>query len=119
MTTKQIPVGANGEKATVNYLKQIGYSVVARNYHSRFGEVDIIARKDSFLCFVEVKARSKPSLAHGREYVTELKQQRIIKTAEVFIAKNRQYQDLQPRFDCAEVNFFDDTIDIKYFENAF
>lgn len=53
----QREVGAKKEEQAGEYLKSCGYELEAKNYHCRFGEIDIIAREGKYLCFVEVKYR--------------------------------------------------------------
>ena len=108
-------IGINGEKTAEKYLKNNKYKILDCNYHSRFGEIDIIAKKDNFIVFVEVKARNNNSLGEPREAVTYSKQNKIIKTAEFYILDKKI--DLQPRFDVIEV--FTDTDTVNHIENAF
>ena len=55
--------GKKGESLAACYLEKKGYTVVVRNYHSRYGEIDLICRKDGYLVFVEVKERKASSLS--------------------------------------------------------
>ena len=93
--------GKSGEDLAARYLESIGYEIVARNFHSRYGEIDIIAKNGEYIAYVEVKTRSIGSYGLPREAVTVQKQQKIIKTAYAFEAQH-QY-DLQPRFDVIEI----------------
>lgn len=93
--------GAEGEKQVVRYLKRHGYSVLETNFHSRFGEIDIIAENGEYLCFVEVKTRSEGSFGTPAEAVGFTKQTKILRTAEYWLMQNET--ELQPRFDVAEV----------------
>lgn len=54
--------GKLGEDITADYLCKNDFEVVARNYHSRYGEIDIIAKNSEFIAFVEVKARNEKHL---------------------------------------------------------
>lgn len=93
--------GAWGESQAARYLKKKGYRIVEKNFSCRFGEVDIIAQKGECLIFVEVKLRKDDSHGQAREFVTAQKQQRILRTAETYLAMT--LEELQPRFDVVEV----------------
>lgn len=93
--------GKSGEEYAANQLLQKGYTIVARNYHTRYGEIDIIAAKDDIFAFVEVKTRAKNYLASGLEAISFAKQRKIIKTAQLYLVE--QPTELQPRFDVYEI----------------
>lgn len=93
--------GAVGEEYTAVYLQKKGYSILKRNFHSRYGEIDIIAKNGKYLAFVEVKTREQGSLVNPLEAVTVSKQKKIIRTALLFLQKDPM--PLQPRFDAAAV----------------
>lgn len=111
---KKSGLGVDGENLAADYLKSHGYKIIARNFISRFGEIDIVATYKNYLCFMEVKTRkSKRNIASGYESISLSKQRKIILTANYFLITNRKYQNLQPRFDCIEVNIDDETGDVK------
>ena len=56
MTDKK-KLGDRGEDYTARYLEKQGFHIVERNWHSRYGEIDIIAENEEYLLFVEVKSR--------------------------------------------------------------
>ena len=85
-------VGLKAETRAVEYLKKHGYSIVDRNFHSRFGEIDIVAKKDDILHFFEVKY-SKTYDAIER--ITPRKLQKIIKTIDYYIYKKSIDVDFQ------------------------
>ena len=116
MTRREI--GNFGETVVCNYLTQQGYDIVKRNYCIRGGEIDIIAIKSDFICFVEVKTRKENSMVSGLEAVTRKKHLRIIRTAERYLLESQS--ELQPRFDVAEVILRNNTvISVQYIKSAF
>ena len=113
--------GMEGEKRVANFLRKNGFSIVKRNYHTRYGEIDIIAENERFILFVEVKTRKIDSMVSGIEAVDSFKQRRIMLTANDYIVKTQC--EKQPRFDIAQVTVFerkDGTVGykLKYIENA-
>lgn len=116
MDKKQI--GYFGEDAVCRSLEKRGYKILKRNFTIRGGEIDIIAEKDEFVVFVEVKTRKSDSVSTGAEAVTKSKQKLVAKTAAAFMALSGNL--LQPRFDVAEVVTENDKIiKINYITNAF
>ena len=93
--------GAWGEALAANYLQKKRYKVVATNYRSRFGEIDLIVSNRKYLVFVEVKLRKTDRFARAAEFVDRHKQDRIRTTAEIYLAEFPT--DLQPRFDVIEI----------------
>ena len=63
--------GTWGEAEVANYLRRRGYTLLAHGFHCRFGEIDLIARKDGVLCFVEVKTRTNLSCGLPPEVYAE------------------------------------------------
>lgn len=101
------------------YLREHGYEIVTANFRTRIGEIDLIAKKDKYMCFIEVKARSPESWYEPREAVDLVKQNKIIGTAKIF---DRAYtHKLNHRFDVCEVILDKDfkPISLNYIENAF
>lgn len=94
-------LGAWGEAEAAEYLRKKRYQILACGYHSRFGEIDLIARKGNFLVFVEVKLRKTAAFAAAREYVDRRKQDKIRVTASVYLENHPV--SLQPRFDVIEI----------------
>ena len=74
-------VGQQGEQVAADYLIAQGYEILDRNYHSRFGEVDLVAEKDECIVFVEVKTRTNDRFGLPEESVTPEKLAKIYDTA--------------------------------------
>ncbi|HIY07917.1 MAG TPA: YraN family protein [Firmicutes bacterium] len=109
--------GAAGEEFAARYLEKQGYSLLARNYRSPYGEVDIIARQGEYLVFVEVRTRGKRSLLTPAETVDPSKQKRIIATAYHYLESHPL--SLQPRFDLVAVDSSRLPWRISHLEGAF
>jgi putative endonuclease len=82
MTDKKQALGRWGEDEAARYLQERGYEILERNYHTARGELDIIARRDDVLVFVEVKTRSSNRFGYPEDAVTARKQARMQKAAE-------------------------------------
>ena len=113
--------GIFGEYTAQSYLQSKGFKIVNRNYISRYGEIDIIASKDDCLVFVEVKFRKRKSLVSGMESVDIRKQNKITKTALVYLSEINE--NLNARFDVIEITAKEgekyDVDSIIHIENAF
>jgi len=94
--------GAPWENAAAEYLTRRGAEVLARNYRRGPGEVDLIARLDGVIAFVEVKRRSTSSRGTPGEAVTRIKQQRISGAALHYLKENKLL-DERIRFDVIEI----------------
>ena len=110
-------LGRWGEVQAAKWLRDHGHRLVQANWRCRFGEIDIIAQHGMHVVFVEVKARKNENFAQAREFVTRSKQERVIKTAMMWLQQNDV--DLQPRFDVIEVVGEGRTQQIRHLENAF
>ena len=100
---KKTELGAWGEKQAAKALERTGFRIVERNFRTRFGEIDLIARKEVILAFVEVKLRKNTEYGSAREFVTSSKQRKIRLAAESYLCCRAWTQELQPRFDVIEV----------------
>lgn len=112
--------GAWGEALAAEYLRKKRYQIVAAGFHSRFGEIDLIAQNRKFLVFVEVKLRKNDRFAQAREFVDHRKQERIRTTAQIYLAEHPT--NLQPRFDVIEIyaqGVDDPKPSINHLEDAF
>lgn len=93
--------GAWGEAIAAEFLRKKGYQLVATNYKSRFGEIDLIVQNRKYLVFVEVKLRKSDRFAAAAEFVDARKQGRLVMTAQMYLSDHPTL--LQPRFDVIEV----------------
>ena len=94
-------LGQWGEEQVAEKLRREGWTVVARNFRCRMGELDIVAENKSFLAFVEVKLRKDDRFGSACEAVTPSKQRKLRAAAQYYLMSHSTR--LQPRFDVAEV----------------
>jgi len=78
--------GTSGEKIAQNYLEKRGYKHLDSQWHSRYGEIDLVMKENDELVFVEVKLRKNNKYGHPEEMVTRDKTEKIKKTALEYIA---------------------------------
>lgn len=113
--------GAWGEALAAEYLRRKRYTIVATNYRTRMGEIDLIAANRKYLVFAEVKLRKNADFAMAREFVDYRKQQKIRSTAMLYLASHPT--PLQPRFDVIEIYAPEGTEtrrpEINHLEDAF
>lgn len=94
--------GRLGEEAAAALYCEKGYTVILKNFHTRYGEIDIIAQNESYIVFAEVKTRKRNALLLPREAVDEKKQRKLILSAQYYLSTHG-IGNLQPRFDVVEV----------------
>ena len=95
-------VGDIGEDFAVRLLTNSGFNVLQRNFYTKVGEIDIIATKDGVLHFIEVKTRNGNQYGYPSESVSPAKQQRIRKSAEIYL-QNRRATWQKVSFDVYEI----------------
>ncbi|MBR5479555.1 MAG: YraN family protein [Clostridia bacterium] len=114
-------LGSWGEAKCAEYLRKKGYKIRAMNYHSRYGEIDVIAQKKKTVVFVEVKLRKDDKFARAAEFVSGSKQEKILLTAQTYLQETHG-EDLQARFDVVEIYApfgISDEFTLNHIENAF
>lgn len=92
--------GRAGEDLAAALLEQNGYHILARNFHCRGGELDIVAAKGEILAFVEVRTRRSGAMVSPAESVTAAKRKKLVSAAYAFLEEHPDLQQtMQPRFD--------------------
>lgn len=88
MTAQHLLTGRRGERIACRFLMRQGFDILARRYHARGGEVDLIAFEGETLVFIEVKTRVTREYGDPWEFVDWEKQQRFRRAAEEFVAQH-------------------------------
>ncbi|MDY0133094.1 MAG: YraN family protein [Desulforegulaceae bacterium] len=102
MKLSPLKSGNKAEKFACSFLRSKKYKIILRNFRTKFGEIDIIAKDGDVLCFVEVKFRKNSDFGLPEDFVDLRKQKKIIKTAKIYLAQN-QVSDINVRFDVVAV----------------
>lgn len=118
MSERTLQLGRSGEVLAEAFLKKSGYKILARNYKTKLGEVDIIAREKDCICFIEVKARNTADFGLPKEAVGARKQRQIAKAALVYLKDNRLLGK-SARFDVVSVLLDGASPKIELIRNAF
>ncbi|BEU87666.1 YraN family protein [Selenomonas sp. TAMA-11512] len=120
MNVKEI--GNRGERLAAQYLERQGFRILERQYRTRTGEIDLIARQGAVLVFVEVKTRHPSGYGRGAQSVDRKKQERIARTALIYAQKMGTLHSSM-RFDVIEIHLAGETdrdsVSISHYENAF
>lgn len=83
---RRLRLGKYGEELACSYLRANGYEILARNFRChRYGEIDVIARRQGILSFIEVKTRATARFGRPVEAVTLSKQRKIYRCAEYYL----------------------------------
>ena len=97
-------IGNYGEDISYNFLKKQGYYVLSRNFRTKYGEIDIICKKNDLIIFIEIKSRYNYNHGSPIEAITYSKQMQIIKLCKFYIYTNNLIK-YNVRFDVIEVFF--------------
>ncbi|MFL6808591.1 MAG: YraN family protein [Bradyrhizobium canariense] len=89
--------GLSAESRAAAFLIAKGYRILAKRFRTRYGEIDIVARRRNLLAFIEVKARA--TLDEAAYAVTTRQQARIIEAAQAWLVAHPEHADFELRFD--------------------
>lgn len=113
-------LGKRGEELAARFLIKKGLKIFERNFHTRWGELDIVAEEGGTVVFAEVKARSNVHFARPEVSVTHTKQQHLRKAAELWLLENYPNELPPCRFDVISIVLGDDGEEtIEHFPDAF
>jgi putative endonuclease len=119
VTVARQALGHGGEEMAAAYLQAVGYRILERNYRTRLGEIDIVARDGNTLVFVEVKARRTPSFGSAKAAVTAAKRRRLSMLALQYLKTPAGRRFSRARFDVVAVDQHAAEGRIELVQNAF
>ncbi|MFH1279654.1 MAG: YraN family protein [Candidatus Eisenbacteria bacterium] len=88
MTVDRRKVGKGHEERAARYLRRRGYRIVAANFQTRRGEIDLVAEKGEWIVFVEVRYRARPDFGSAAESVGSRKRRRLVLAASEYLARH-------------------------------
>ena len=118
MLNKSQKFGEKGEALAVQRLKKAGYKIIKTNYRNRLGEIDIIAKENDTIVFVEVKSRRSVNFGNPKQAITLQKQKKISMVALSYLKTTGQGA-ARARFDVVTVISNRDTPQVEIIKNAF
>ena len=107
--------GNDFEKLAADYLKNKGMSIIKMNFYCKMGEVDIIAKDENYLVFVEVKYRKSTSKGSAAEAVNFNKMRKISRVADFYMYSRHMDGGTSVRFDVIAI----EEGHLKHIKNAF
>lgn len=113
-------LGAAGEAMAADFLERSGYAIQDKNYKTKLGEVDIVAKDNKYLVFVEVKSRRSRAFGDVREAVDSRKKDKLRKVAAAYL-RDKKLKDVDCRFDVVSIMMEQGKTfpDIHLIKNAF
>ncbi len=118
MPDDQKSLGQQGEFSAISFLQAGGFKILETNFRTKAAEIDIIAKDQETLCFIEVKTRRSIKKGLPRESVTPAKQNKIILGASFYLKKHKLL-DSKVRFDVIEVLEDNGRFEFNLIKNAF
>lgn len=111
-------IGQKGEDLAVDFLKGLGYQILERNYRCKLGEVDIIARDNESLVFIEVRGRSSLAFGLPQESINRKKQHQISKVALEYLTR-KKVKNTPARFDVVAISLKPGKEKVEHIKDAF
>ncbi|MDG1461976.1 MAG: YraN family protein [Gammaproteobacteria bacterium] len=116
---KHLAAGAICEDIALEHMQSQGLKIIERNFNCRLGELDLIMRSESCLIIAEVRYRKSLNFGGAAATIDHTKQQRIIKTTQIYLQKHPQYKKLPVRFDVIAMSGELSEPEIQWLKNAF
>ena len=111
--------GAAAEERACRHLERAGFAIAERNFRTRGGEIDIVARKGDLLVFVEVRSREDPDFGTPEESVTPAKRRRIVAAARRYLSNVPASSWREARFDVIAIEGSGAAAVLRHYPAAF
>lgn len=112
-------VGKSAEASACKFLEAKGFVLIAQNYRSKFGEIDLIMRDQDEIVFIEVRSRQRIDYGSALDSVNRGKIKKIIKTATYFLQTKNWLHTVHSRFDVVAIHPVTGKIQLEWIKNAF
>ncbi len=116
---KKRQIGGSTEQLACDHIRSSGGEILFKNFTSRYGEIDIIARDGRYLCFIEVKFRKDSSFGTPEEAVSFQKQKKICKVSKFYLYKRYKSFDIPIRYDVIAISPKDGMLSFRWIKDAF
>ncbi len=114
-----LSLGERGEMIGWDYLVKNGFKILEKNYRCVLGEIDVVAKKDGRLRFIEIKTRSSHQFGRPEESVHYFKQRKLLQLAQWYLKEKRR-SDISISFDVLSISWaLPQEPEIRLIENAF
>lgn len=111
--------GSVFEELACKELKRAGLTLLARNYATRLGELDLVMREGDTIVFVEVRRRLRADFGDAAASITAAKQKKLARTAALWLAAHPRYAQRSCRFDVVTYDGPDGGVTMQWWRNAF
>ncbi|MFV9509882.1 YraN family protein [Tepidibacillus sp. LV47] len=116
MTHQRKVLGKWGEEKAKEYLLNQGYILIAQNWRTRYGELDLIMLDQETVVFVEVRTKSTSDFGKASESIHHRKQQKLLYTAEAFLT-SKKWWNRNVRFDLISIDKIEGKYQIQHIKN--
>lgn len=110
-------LGKEGESRAKSYLQSKGYTILHTNWRYKHKEIDLIAKKDGWLIFVEVKTRTQGGMQTAEQSITTSKMRYLVEAADAYITENERKEEAQ--FDLIAINVNQGSWEMLHIKEAF
>jgi putative endonuclease len=118
-TNASAELGRRGEDLALEFLQDLGYRLVERNWRATSGEIDLVMREGDEVVFVEVKTRFGEGAGRAEDAVSRSKVRKLLNTCEWYVMQHPDLADLFWRCDLVAITFSrNEKPELAHFVNA-